>query len=714
MTAADMLAAAGESNTKEGRARFHKRFPSKEDFDNWYSQQNMARGGSPMVAVPVAFYQDGGATDGIAYPQQPTSQYMFEGASWYPSYKQLGGIAYPQQPTADVFFSGQGWTPKYADGGQYGGSPSPLGYGQMPPVMDFGGLTKKEKNNFVKQVVDGYVKAMGGTPSTRNKTFDTTQDFVQANKDEINRKLNNYFIAAAGKEVIGDAIENFDTLRQAGMAAYGQEMDWNSMRNPQAQENYNMYTNMYNQGMADTKAGFKTGMNAIGNYAKQVAQSVAANNAATMAYGGLPQAKFGDPIGPDPGNLFAKGKPFMGAPVSANNAGLNEAQILRKQIEEKYPINQGGNQGNMDVMNYLQQMMGQQGMRFIPNSFTFNPSYGDPFDYRGRNQYGKFRLRSYGPGIYNTQGANMFFPGFDQAGFQGGRLTPEQLKQFQAQLPGGMRMDYKQKNRILGLGPKSVEWSLRTGLPAEDAPLQVQLQDKKNETEKPGFFERRKQNKEAKAKAAEAEKQAAETAKKEDDAYYQDFLQRSRQSAIDSEAADNDIVIPGSPQRAPSNLGMPAPVAQGPRPQPIPLPRFPMAPGFEDVDMTPPASAFNRFSPNDRPAMGPSMSPMQGANALPAGTQSVPYTPSPVAPDNSLMEQAKGVYSPFAQIPEGQVYGPGVPAEFAYGGYSHPMMAMGGYNMYPFGGQSNSQYTYMTDEDIARFMAEGGTIEYVD
>jgi hypothetical protein len=124
MNAAQMLAAAGEPNTTAGRAKFHQRFPSKAAFDAWYT--------------PKKEY-GGGLTDGIAFPQQPVASYAYGGDSakqfFAPNYMPFNGpvgfyehggmtneIAFPQQPTEHINFSAFPWKPKYDMGGLPGGS----------------------------------------------------------------------------------------------------------------------------------------------------------------------------------------------------------------------------------------------------------------------------------------------------------------------------------------------------------------------------------------------------------------------------------------------------------------------------------------------------------------------------------------------------------------------------------------------------------------
>lgn len=535
MTAADMLAAAGEPNTKEGRARFHKRFPSKEVFDAWYNQQNMARGGSPMVAVPAAFYQNGGGiTDQIAYPQLPTDDYMFEGASWSPSYKQLGGIAYPQQPTADIFFSGHGWTPQYAkggqpcyncggsymeDGGQYGGSTSPLGYGQMPPVMSFGGLTKGQKKNFVKQVVDGYMKALGGSPSDSSGNYETPSDAAQEQRDKFKSKILEYNTRAIATDTFGDVVDGLSQVNQMdqmqGMpqAAYGMDMNWDAMRTQQGQQgldDMNIYQQQAQEAAKNALGDMGNAFQSIVGYGKDVAKNIANNkamsnyynnmnqlrnmgnqpaiddaslNMGSMArYGGLPQAKWGDPIGPDPGNLFAKGRPFMPAPqnkVDPDAWMSPEARAKKKAVYDQ-----------------LQAMNQNQTKNFSDDIFRqlLGSYYGAPLKMTGYNQYGKYKIKTYGPNLYDLDALK-------RSGVRENQFTPQDFQNFQANLPAGVRMKYKQIDRMRPfrfLGPKGFEWELRTGLgpetntgapAASSTPAAPATKD-----DKPGFFDRMKQN----------------------------------------------------------------------------------------------------------------------------------------------------------------------------------------------------------------------------
>jgi hypothetical protein len=118
MTAAQMLSAAGESNTPQGRANFHKKFPNKDAFDQWYDSKK----------------EYGGMTNEIAFPQQPRASFAYGGASeeefFAPNYMPYNGptsfyeqggltdgIAFPQQPTDHINFSAFPWQPKYAMGG---------------------------------------------------------------------------------------------------------------------------------------------------------------------------------------------------------------------------------------------------------------------------------------------------------------------------------------------------------------------------------------------------------------------------------------------------------------------------------------------------------------------------------------------------------------------------------------------------------------------
>ena len=124
MTAAQMLAAAGEPNTKAGRANFHKRFKDKQAFDAWYNSKKE---------------YGGGLTNMIAFPQQPIASYAYGGASakqfFAPNYMPFNGpigfyehggitneIAFPQQPTERINFSAFPWKPKYNMGGLPGGA----------------------------------------------------------------------------------------------------------------------------------------------------------------------------------------------------------------------------------------------------------------------------------------------------------------------------------------------------------------------------------------------------------------------------------------------------------------------------------------------------------------------------------------------------------------------------------------------------------------
>jgi len=120
MNAAQMLAAAGEPNTTAGRAKFHQRFPSKAAFDAWYNSKKEYGGGltdgiafpqQPMASYayggvsdkqffapnykpfngPIGFYGNGGMTDEIAFPQQPTEHINFSAFPWQPKYD-MGGL----------------------------------------------------------------------------------------------------------------------------------------------------------------------------------------------------------------------------------------------------------------------------------------------------------------------------------------------------------------------------------------------------------------------------------------------------------------------------------------------------------------------------------------------------------------------------------------------------------------------------------------------
>jgi hypothetical protein len=279
-----------------------------------------------------------------------------------------------------------------------------------------------------------------------------------------------------------------------------------------------------------------------------------------------------------------------------------------------------------------------------------------------------------------------------------------------------MKMDYKQKNRMFGLGPKSIEWSLRTGLPADDAPLQVQLQDKaqaqqqaKTEQKQPA-----KQNFMDKIQSKLEERKQRKADER--------FQEENRlKPYYDEDPANNDVVVPGTPGSSGPNIKdtesffptseankIANDIRQANQPNPAD-PRLyakdfnmfnTLSPGFgpgysDDSQKT------ITLNPRDRQSTSNVMQPFSQPGAVNA---SVPaYQPRPSI--NPTENTPTGpVMEPFNQ--------PG--AVFAYGGYPYPMMGMGGYNMYAFGGQSDDEYTYMTDEDIARFMAEGGTIEYVD
>ena len=486
MTAAERLAYVGLPDTPEGRETFYDMFDDESKWDDFYSQE-MARGGTTSTYMfPQAFYQDGGATDGIAYPQQPTSQYMFEGASWYPSYKEHGGIAYPQQPTADVFFSANPWQPHYEEGGQYGGSASPLGYGQMPPVMDFGGMSKGDKKTFLKSFVDNYMKyAYGGNASQMEADTDPINYPEKIRNNFVSKLQKNATISRAedeGKAILNNLMQNNQVEPMAFNYGGGMDYDWDSMRNPNAQAQADMYNNMAdeyeNQAMNSTQqAGqnlFDIGKQFMNNRNAINAQTEAAKNFAASTMTGAEAARGGsfnvprfDPgggfsknIGPDPGNLFKKSTPMFfpnaGAPAAPAAkvdpyAGLNQAQILRKQLEEKYPTSNTGQQNqSYDLAQLLGQYFGTN-----PNQsgrYVFAPTFGDPFDYKGRNQYGKFRLRSYGPGIFNPNAGNVYGTASQNTGnFNFGNMSkmdPNQLAAAQQYLKDkGISLEYSQQNR---------------------------------------------------------------------------------------------------------------------------------------------------------------------------------------------------------------------------------------------------------------------------
>ena len=182
MTAAQMLAAAGEPNTKAGRAKFHKRFPTKQAFDAWYT--------------PKKEY-GGGLTDGIAFPQQPDASsnrapYYEKGGFFAPNvmpwngpigFYEQGGltdeIAFPQQPTDHINFSAFPWQPQYAMGGkpcyecggnymEPGGVPSP--YKQAPSDPDA----------WVKENIDDpYNKYLAGR-SKKINDYNTEHPYIPA------------------------------------------------------------------------------------------------------------------------------------------------------------------------------------------------------------------------------------------------------------------------------------------------------------------------------------------------------------------------------------------------------------------------------------------------------------------------------------------------------------------------------------------------------
>jgi len=675
MTAAERLAYVGLPDTPEGRETFYDMFDDESKWDDFYSQE-MARGGTTSTYMfPQAFYQDGGATDGIAYPQQPTSQYMFEGASWYPSYKEHGGIAYPQQPTADVFFSANPWQPHYEEGGQYGGSASPLGYGQMPPVMDFGGMSKGDKKTFLKSFVDNYMKyAYGGNASQMEADTDPINYPEKIRNNFVSKLQKNATISRAedeGKAILNNLMQNNQVEPMAFNYGGGMDYDWDSMRNPNAQAQADMYNNMAdeyeNQAMNSTQqAGqnlFDIGKQFMNNRNAINAQTEAAKNFAASTMTGAEAARGGsfnvprfDPgggfsknIGPDPGNLFKKSTPIFfpnaGAPAAPAAkvdpyAGLNQAQILRKQLEEKYPTSNTGQQNqSYDLAQLLGQYFGTN-----PNQsgrYVFAPTFGDPFDYKGRNQYGKFRLRSYGPGIFNPNAGNVYGTASQNTGnFNFGNMSkmdPNQLAAAQQYLKDkGISLEYSQQNRKFFnklLGPKSFSLKYNignssTGTTQPGAAPTTPVAPA--EAKKPGFFDRMKE----KNQARKATKEAAR---------YEEFKK-------------NNPVYPN--EKTPTGAPVISPLDQSNA--------LPNANSNSNWSMMEKPGLV--LDPNSPGSSGPVMSPMQRANALPAGTQSVPYTPRPTINPNDSTPTGP-VMEPLDQSG----------AVFNYGGYYLPK-AVGGFD----------------------------------
>jgi hypothetical protein len=317
----------------------------------------------------------------------------------------------------------------------------------------------------------------------------------------------------------------------------GMDYDWDSMRNPNAQAQADMYNNMAdeyeNQAMNSTQqAGqnlFDIGKQFMNNRNAINAQTEAAKNFAASTMTGAEAARGGsfnvprfDPgggfsknIGPDPGNLFKKSTPMFfpnaGAPAAPAAkvdpyAGLNQAQILRKQLEEKYPTSNTSQQNqSYDLAQLLGQYFGTNPGQ--SGRYAFAPTFGDPFDYKGRNQYGKFRLRSYGPGIFNPNAGNVYGTASQNTGnFNFGNMSkmdPNQLAAAQQYLKDkGISLEYSQQNRKLFnklLGPKSFSLKYNIGNPSTGAtqpgatptsPGASPNPATPAEANKPGFFDR--------------------------------------------------------------------------------------------------------------------------------------------------------------------------------------------------------------------------------
>lgn len=804
MTAAERLAYVGLPDTPEGRATFYDMFDDESKWDNFYSQE-MAKGGpvSNMVAIPAAFYQEGG----IAYPQQPTENVFFSGYPWQPQYAN-GGIAYPQQPPADVFFSGRGWSSEYTgsdscvecqhmeEGGQYGGSASPLGYGQMPPVMDFGGMSKGDKKTFLKNFVDNYMKyAYGGNASQMEADTDPINYPEKIRNNFVSKLQKNATISRAedeGKAILNNLMQNNQVEPMAFNYGGGMDYDWDSMRNPNAQAQADMYNNMAdeykNQAMNSTQqAGknlfdigkqFMNNRNAI-NAQTEAAQNFAASTmtGAEAARGGsfnvprfYPGGGFSKNIGPDPGNLFAKGKPFIPAPPSSRTnqdpyAGLNQAQILRKQLEEKYPTSNAGQQNqSYDLGQLLGQYFGTN-----PNQsgrYAFAPTFGDPFDYKGRNQYGKFRLRSYGPGIFNPNAGNVYGTAsgnannFNLANIS--KMDPaQQAALAQYYKDKGINIKYTQENRKLFpfLGAKKFILETSFGNPSTGATQPGAAPTSPAapaEAKKPGFFDRMKE----KNQARKATKEAAR---------YEEFKK-------------NNPVYPN--EKTPTGAPVISPLDQSNA-----LPNANSNSNWSMINNPNPNPIMNYLNPNENTPGPQSMEPLDQSNALPANTPSAPfayggyYLPKAAGGfDNSnLITKDVGLkyeqnLSPFTGI--GQMTMKAMPSimqattdlvnyhrigkgleDQAFAKTSadanyladnrvdkgskmiDPYNAASlddpyqtgfqlhdqgrafqnsnikdsryGGNLYPDGGQVGD-IMYLSDEDVARFMAEGGTIEFLD
>jgi hypothetical protein len=400
---------------------------------------------------------------------------------------QYGGV---NDGSMDVFAEGGNWIQKATagikergtegrcSGSKFGGPDCPPGSKQYNLAKTFRSMAKK---------------AYGGTADGEDQ-----DDYTGNRAKQFSNVLRmNYGMAEADNQAMRLQDELDNTMYP--MAFNGMIVD-PSMVNQNNMQNYAMAQGMLDD--MDDKQGYNQNQmfGAINNLAADMS-----NPANTYVkwkfkkhqYGGdLPQAKWGDNLGPDAGNLFAKGRPFIPAPPSirsgyrdiysgwdgtgsmplytssnapgfyrnpnsypgyqndpgfyrnpsqypnadpndgllmdglhssANpNAGLNDAQILRKKIEAQYPI-RGQNyprQPNLPYMrdywtsqngqtNYDYNTPGgydniyQRGNRAswntpgwnTPNPF-FNQMYGDPnlttrmSDYKAKeNMFGRKKIK---------------------------------------------------------------------------------------------------------------------------------------------------------------------------------------------------------------------------------------------------------------------------------------------------------------------------------
>ena len=106
---------------------------------------------------PVGFYDMGGATDGIAFPQQPEEEIYFSAFPWRPDYGVGGALP-----------GGANEMPCYSCGGGYqeGGFMTPQNMDQYP-MMESGGYDGAPNAPELRKIMRGIAKkATGGDTAT--------------------------------------------------------------------------------------------------------------------------------------------------------------------------------------------------------------------------------------------------------------------------------------------------------------------------------------------------------------------------------------------------------------------------------------------------------------------------------------------------------------------------------------------------------------------